>query len=145
MNTRLSRKNAGFTLIELLIVIAILGVLLSIAIPAYQNYTIRAKVSEGLRMANWAKFAVSETFASTGVVPDQASAGFSFDDSTPYVRSIRILSDGSGTIRVVTQNTGASPDVEFALVPDYNPEKGVRWQCTLVAGNPIYVPASCRN
>ncbi len=63
------KQQQGFTLIELMIVIAIIGILAAIAIPAYQDYTIRSKVSEGLNMAGAAKLAVAETFDSSGKFP----------------------------------------------------------------------------
>src|SRR6187549_2264695 len=70
--------NAGFTLIELMIVVAIIGILAAIAIPAYQNYTIRAQVAEGLNLAAAAKAAVSETFLNRGTAPaNRTQAGMS--------------------------------------------------------------------
>jgi type IV pilus assembly protein PilA len=72
------KKQQGFTLIELMIVVAIIGILAAIAIPAYQDYTIRAQVSEGLNLAGGAKAAVSEYTMDTGVFPtDNAEAGLS--------------------------------------------------------------------
>ena len=69
-------KQQGFTLIELMIVVAIIGILAAIAIPAYQDYTIRAQVSEGLSLASGAKAAVSEYYQDRGIMPaDNLSAG----------------------------------------------------------------------
>ena len=70
------KQQKGFTLIELMIVIAIIGILAAIAIPAYQDYTIRSKVSEGLNMAGAAKLAVSETFDSRGNFPSVANLSY---------------------------------------------------------------------
>ncbi len=72
----MKKEQQGFTLIELMIVVAIIGILASIAIPAYQDYTIRAQVSEGLTLSSGAKAAVSEYFMDRGIWPtDNAEAG----------------------------------------------------------------------
>src|SRR5207344_1484785 len=89
----LKQAQKGFTLIELMIVVAIIGILAAIAIPAYQDYTIRAKVTEGLNLADAAKTAVAESFQSGGLVPGLSAAATSWNASfvaTKYVSNIQV-------------------------------------------------------
>jgi len=138
-------RNSGFTLIELMIVIAILAILIAVAIPAYQNYTVRAKVSEGIYGIAWAKTAVAETFQSAGEVPDHASTGFSQNVQTRYIDLIAIAGDGSGAITVTTRDTGANPNVILTFAPTLVDGEPISWDCTLDQGEPIFVPPECRD
>src|ERR1700733_1106780 len=100
----LNKMQKGFTLIELMIVVAIIGILAAIAIPAYQDYTIRAKVTEGLNLADSAKTAVAESFQSGGATGLTAAAnswntGFT---ATKYVSSISVASTAGGGQGVIT-------------------------------------------
>ena len=141
----MKHRNRGFTLVELMIVIAILAIVLSIAIPAYQIFSVRARVAEGLNMAAAAKFAVADSFVDQGAVPDQAATGYDFGGPTEYVAGIRIAGDGSGTITVTTRNTGARPDIVVLLEPRLVAGRPIQWNCRLARGGPRYVPASCRD
>ena len=85
----MKKYQQGFTLIELMIVVAIIGILAAIAIPAYQDYTVRAKVSEAVVAASAAKAAVSEFAVSQNALPTTAAAaGFSTDIDSKYVNSV---------------------------------------------------------
>ncbi|EEG33288.1 pilin [Neisseria flavescens] len=137
----------GFTLIELMIVIAILGILAVVALPAYQDYTVRAKISEGLGLAEPAKLAVAETSAALGGLNKitTTNTGYTFPTGgTKYVSSIAIAA-GSGEITVTTKDTGSTTDPVFTLTPNQaHPEDPITWECKSKGGQPKHLPANCR-
>jgi prepilin-type N-terminal cleavage/methylation domain-containing protein len=131
---------AGFTLIELMIVIAILGILIAIALPAYQDYSIRTKNSECLYLASGAKAAVGETWHT---VDNWAAsdAGYSFAASS-YCQSITI--EDTGQIVAATQATGADTLATFNLTPERRGGR-IEWTCSEVNSAPTsQIPAECR-
>lgn len=139
------KKQQGFTLIELMIVVAIIAILAAIALPAYQDYTVRAKVSEGIVQADAAKLAVAETAQSQGInataVTDATAAGY-VSKETNNVKSIAI---DKGVVTVNTQKTGATVDPVLVLTPTQTDlDSPITWACTFTKGEAKHVPASCR-
>ncbi|MEP6720214.1 MAG: pilin [Variovorax sp.] len=110
MNRRSIARNVqkGFTLIELMIVVAIIGILAAVALPAYQDYTVRSKITEGLSLASAAKVAVAETFQSTGAVPTTNAAVGYTPTATKYVSDIQVGAGGKITITYDTTSSGIS-------------------------------------
>ena len=143
----MKKLQQGFTLIELMIVIAILGILMAIAIPAYQDYAVRAKASEGINLAGATKLAVAETYSSTGrFPPNQASAGLPLATSTngKYVTSV---GQASGVITITySGNEPKLSSTSTLLLSATTAAGSVKWKCKIGANlDARYVPAECRN
>jgi len=137
------RIQQGFTLIELMIVVAIVGILAAIAIPAYQDYTVRAKVTEGLSLANAAKIAVEDNWTSGGVLLS-LDQGYTVPNATSIVASLAI---GAATGIVTVNYNAALPLGSISLSPTLVVGQPVTWVCKTGGGstNFRYVPQSCRN
>ena len=163
-------SEKGFTLIELMIVVAIIGILAAIAIPAYSDYTIRAQVSEGVNMVAFAKAPVMDAFLDRGMPPaTRLQAGMTAnptDTQGKYVSAVDVL---NGTV-TVTFGNDANTEIDtetLSVTPYESPDGGVVWRCGFAAApaglvlmgtgtpqvaahvNPSiasqYLPASCRN
>lgn len=128
----------GFTLIELMIVVAIIGILAAIAIPAYQDFTIRAQVSEGMSLASSVKASIAEYFQDRGVFPPVGLVDLGMDAANPpsgkYVDQITVGA-GNGTITISYSGTApfqANNTIDgetLGLAPSTNANGDIAWVC----------------
>jgi type IV pilus assembly protein PilA len=138
------RRQQGFTLIELMIVVAIIGILAAVAIPAYQDYTTRAKITEGLAVASAAKAAVTETVLTSGTFPaNNASAGLAdaADITSKYVTSVTVT---NGLITVKMNEVALGIGEGDLVLSPATTAGGVGWTCKASIDH-RYVPQNCRN
>ena len=141
------KKQQGFTLIELMIVVAIIGILAAIAIPAYQDYTIRAQVSEGLSLSGGAKAAISEFTMDTGNFPStNGEAGVSASGTIQgkYVSDVAV--GASGIITVTYSGPSAHATLAgstLTLTPTTN-AGSIDWACSSSDIANKHVPSACR-
>lgn len=138
----MKRSQSGFTLIELMIVVAIIGILAAIALPAYQDYTKRAHVTEGMSLGGGAKTAVAEYYSSEGLMPnDNSRAGLaeSTDITGNAVKSVAVV-DGKIT---VTYDSKVTDDATLELSPTTT-AGSITWECSGGSVLPKYRPSRCR-
>ncbi|XSG83814.1 MAG: pilin [Methylohalobius sp. ZOD2] len=157
----MQRRQQGFTLIELMIVVAIIGILAAIAIPAYQDYTIRAQVAEGPNLAAEVKTAISDFYSARGRLPDNnTSAGVALKGSMTgnYVSQVEVTT--SGHIQI-TYNNRANQAIKTKILsirPAKNAAGSLVWVCGKAAApsgatavgsdattlDSRYLPTDCR-
>lgn len=140
----------GFTLIELMIVVAIIGILAAVALPAYQDYTARSQVSEAISLMSGPKGAVTEYWTNRGVFPGtNASAGLATNTSIngKYVNQVDV--ESGGVITATMRSSGVAKGIEskkLSLSP-LTAAGSIKWTCKKPTSNGLedkYIPSSCR-
>ncbi|MBU3071021.1 pilin [Aestuariicella sp. G3-2] len=145
----MKQVQKGFTLIELMIVVAIIGILAAVALPAYQDYTIRAKMSEVIGLAAAAKTSVSEYYVTMGFMPTGAgTAGVNENAAqSTYVSQIAYNDQATNVGRITYTIANLSPATGNLAFQGTGSANGVQWDCTSTSGTtvlPKYLPANCR-
>ena len=134
-------KQKGLTLIELMVVVAILGILVTLAVPAYRDHAVKARVSEGLYLTETAKLAVSESAMTLHVLPNtQAETGYTSPAPTANVKSVKIASGG----RIVISYTELAGNGTLILKPTLLDSGELTWDCNGGSLAKQYRPSTCR-
>lgn len=143
----MKRIQQGFTLIELMIVVAIIGILAAVAIPAYQDYTVRARITEGLSLASAAKTVVAENAANGA---SSLTVGYTPPSATNNVSGLAVA---AGTGQITITYTGTAGGGTIILIPTAGgsalatgavPSDAIAWSCSSGSTSSKYRPASCR-
>ncbi len=138
-------QQRGFTLIELMVVVGVIGILTSVAVPVYKDYAVRAKVSEGLTLLTSTKLAVVETWNTTGDLPNnntEAGAAPAETIAGDYVRSVSVGNGGTITVAFSSEEP-AIHNKSLSLVPTSGPG-GIYWTCSSADVQSRYLPPKCR-
>ncbi len=147
------KAQQGFTLIELMIVIAIVGILAAIALPAYQDYTVRAKMAEPLALLGEAKTSVTEYFVTNNSLPTQAASGIRNSPDTDIVASLNLdTTSAAGPLLIVTMQSGIIPagNGDSFVLSGTTKSGTIEWKCKPTPsgkGSAVtvkYLPANCR-